>query len=53
MLDSYGHWIPGKRVQRFKKQDMLDAVSESPFAEQIPAYLKEADALLKGYTGPT
>ena len=47
MLNTIGHWLPGKRVRRFNQKTMLQAVSQSPFAEKIPGFLKEAHALFK------
>lgn len=49
LLGSGGSWFPGRRV---KTPDDIEgvrpALAKSPFAEQIIAYLHEADAMLRG-----
>ncbi|MCZ6672913.1 MAG: aldo/keto reductase [Verrucomicrobia bacterium] len=48
MLGDNGHWVPGHRVQDFDENALLKAGANSPFAEKIPALLREAHNLLQG-----
>jgi uncharacterized protein len=41
-----GDWFPGQLAAQFNDADMLGAVRPSPFAEIIPAILRDAHALL-------
>ncbi|MBI5693998.1 MAG: aldo/keto reductase [Verrucomicrobia bacterium] len=41
-----GHWFPGEKAQDFDDRAIAAACAASPFADQIPALLREAHALL-------
>ena len=46
LLGSGGHWFAGLHAAHADEWDLADALKESPFAEQIPAWLRETHALL-------
>jgi predicted aldo/keto reductase-like oxidoreductase len=51
MLGNGGHWFPGgepRELGEIPRQEILDAVRQSPFAEQIPELLRESVRLLGG-----
>jgi hypothetical protein len=48
MLGNAGPWCPGQNASTANAQDWEACLSESPFGEQIPDYLNEADEMLKG-----
>jgi predicted aldo/keto reductase-like oxidoreductase len=39
-------WVPGARAEKFDDAEMIAALSDSPFREQIPAILREAHQML-------
>lgn len=41
-----GHWFPGEKAQGFDDGALAAACAASPFADRIPAVLREAHALL-------
>jgi len=41
-----GDWFPGQLAAQFNDADILGAVRQSPFAEIVPAILRDAHALL-------
>ena len=51
MMDSYSHWIPGKRVCEFDPNKMKQILKNSPFVERIPELLIEAHNTLKNEEG--
>lgn len=48
LLGNGGHWFPGLNASRVAELDLSKAVAESPFAEQIPNWLRETHELLGG-----
>lgn len=48
LLGSGDHWQPGRKLGTAVLETLASALHQSPFAERIPAILKEADALLGG-----
>jgi uncharacterized protein len=46
LLGNASHWFPGKNAASFDEAAILECVRQSPFAERIPAILREAHALL-------
>ncbi len=46
LLGGGGHWFPGMKATEFDDAEMTKALGKSPFAERIPAILREAHALL-------
>ena len=46
MLGNGGHWFPGLNAAKVKPKSLQSVLAASPFAERIPAILKEAHALL-------
>ena len=41
-----GHWFPGNMVDKFDAQAGKSALAGNPFAERLPAILREAHAML-------
>jgi predicted aldo/keto reductase-like oxidoreductase len=39
-------WVPGARAENFRDEDMVAALPDSPFRDQIPALLREAHGRL-------
>jgi len=39
-------WVPGARAENFRDEDVLAALPDSPFRDQIPALLREAHGRL-------
>ena len=48
LLGNGGHWFPGLSAARIAELDLTKAVADSPFAEQIPGWLRETHELLGG-----
>ncbi|HHP7244327.1 MAG TPA: aldo/keto reductase [Elainellaceae cyanobacterium] len=48
MLGSGSHWFPGNKSSQVSQLDLRDCLANSPHAENIPAYLEDADRLLGG-----
>jgi len=48
LLGNGGHWFPGLNALRFAELDLTKAVADSPFAEQIPNWLRETHEMLGG-----
>jgi hypothetical protein len=48
LLGNGNHWFPGERVAKVNPQKLAACLKESPYREQIPAFLQEADQLLGG-----
>jgi predicted aldo/keto reductase-like oxidoreductase len=48
LLGNAGHWFPGKNAATWDPDAIANAVRKSPFADRIPAILKEAHTLLAG-----
>ena len=46
LLGNGGHWFPGLNAESFNETEILHAVRFSPFADRIPAILREAHSLL-------
>ena len=46
LLGNGSHWFPGLNAARLEELDLAAALKKSPFAEQIPGWLKEAHELL-------
>jgi len=46
LLGNGGHWFPGKPAAEFDDRQLRAALVQSPFADRIPAILREAHALL-------
>ena len=46
LLGNGGHWFPGLNAQQVDSLDFEDALSKTPFAAEIPGFLREAHALL-------
>ena len=45
LLGQADHWFPGENARRFNRRNMLRALKQSPFQQQIPDRLKEAHTL--------
>ena len=50
LLGNAGHWFPGQMADKIDDATLRAAVAAHPFADRIPAILREAHALL--YTEP-
>jgi predicted aldo/keto reductase-like oxidoreductase len=48
LLENGGHWFPGAKADQISKLDLQSCLSNSPYAQQIPDLLMEADRLLSG-----
>ncbi len=48
LLGNGGHWFPGLNAAHVDELDFAKALADSPFAEQIPGWLREAHELLGG-----
>lgn len=46
LLGNAGHWFPGKKLSNVDSVALKEALSDSPFVDQIPDVLQEAHALL-------
>jgi len=46
LLGQADHWFPGKNASQFSDEEMLEAMSGSPFCERIPGILREAHTML-------
>lgn len=46
LLGSGGHWFPGYKVNSMECDKLADCLTESPFADRIPAILREAHEAL-------
>lgn len=46
LLGQGDHWFPGETAAKFDRNDLLAAVSKSPFSARIPSVLQEAHELL-------
>lgn len=46
LLGNAGHWFPGKKVSEVDRVALKEALSDSPFVDQIPEVLQEAHAML-------
>jgi predicted aldo/keto reductase-like oxidoreductase len=48
LLTNAGHWFPGAKADHFNPQQLRPYLANSPHADRIPEFLKEADRLLGG-----
>jgi len=48
LLGNGGHWFPGYKADKVDEFDLGPCLRNSPHADRIPGFLKEADALLAG-----
>ncbi|MDQ3622856.1 MAG: aldo/keto reductase [Verrucomicrobiota bacterium] len=48
LMGNAGHWFPGKNAAQFNSAKLRRALDGCPFADRIPAILREAHELLKG-----
>jgi len=48
LLGNGGHWFPGLSAQHVDELDFTKALAESPFAGEIPGWLREAHDMLGG-----
>ncbi len=46
LLGQGDHWFPGETAASFDENKLRDVVKKNPFAEKIPAILREAHAML-------
>jgi uncharacterized protein len=46
LLGQGDHWFPGEHVAKFDERNSTAVLKQSPFAEKIPAILKEAHSML-------
>jgi uncharacterized protein len=46
LMGNAGHWFPGRNAARLDEPAMLAALDGHPFAERIPAILREAHGML-------
>ena len=46
LLGNGGHWLPGSNAAQLHRLDLTNALKNSPFAEQIPTWLRETHTLL-------
>ncbi len=45
LLGNGGHWFPGLNAEQIDQLELKEALTKSPFAEQIPAFLREAHSM--------
>lgn len=50
LLGNGGHWFPGLNASRINELDLTKSIADSPFAKQIPQWLRETHELLGGAT---
>jgi predicted aldo/keto reductase-like oxidoreductase len=48
LLGNAGHWFPGTNAKQFDEAEILKVVAASPFAQRVPAILREANEMLLG-----
>lgn len=48
LLGNGGTWFPGLKADKFDAHALRDSLRESPFADRIPEYLREAHTLMAG-----
>ena len=46
LLGNGGHWFPGLNAAQVDQLDLSTALKDSPFAEQIPSWLRETHTRL-------
>ena len=46
LLGNGGHWFPGLNAEQIDQLELKEALANSPFAEQIPAFLREVHSML-------
>ncbi|MBE9223138.1 aldo/keto reductase [Cyanobacterium stanieri LEGE 03274] len=48
LLGNGGHWFPGQKADKLQGLDLTSCLQKSPYGEQIPRLLAEAESLLGG-----
>jgi hypothetical protein len=48
LLGNGGHWFPGQKADNLDQLDLRECLVNSPYRDQIPQFLAEAESMLGG-----